>query len=499
MIPVLRPYQLAAVQAARAHVEAGRRRVILCSPVGSGKTVLASYIIQSARRGFDAKILFVAHRKELLDQAVAQLARWGVTEVGVIRANDSRTNRLLPVQVASIQSLARRSAPPADIVICDEAHRCGAKSYLALLDLYPGATILGLTATPCRTDGHPLASFDVIENVATYSELIEDGFIVAPRCFGSMNLPDLKKVHTVGGDFVLDELEGEMMQPEVLGDVLKEYQARAEGRKTVIFATTVKHSKAIEEQFRGAGIRIAHVDANTPEEDRNIIGKRLREGDLDVVVNVGIFTEGYDEPSIKCLLIACPTKSLTRFIQMSGRALRPWNKVTPILIDLGQNIDRHGFPHEDRTWSLSGSATRKEKPPTQCIKCRAFIRHYPCPECGFAPEVSPKEVRVDTSVELQEKTFDDPRLAFFNRQLEVAKARGYKAGFAGAKFKEQYGEWPPWSWGQRAKEMYATDEAWRHANIRHEADRARWKKHESETSAEPAYDSDDDFLDFVRR
>jgi superfamily II DNA or RNA helicase len=489
---------MAAVEAARAHILASRRRVILCSPVGSGKTVLASYIIQSSRKNFDTKILFVAHRKELIDQTVSQLARWGVTEVGVIRADDERTNRLMPVQVASIASLVRRSAPMADIVFIDECHRSAAESYRKLLDLYPGAVILGLTATPCRADGKPLASFDAICPVATYSELIQDKFVVAPRCFGSVHAPDLKKVHTVAGDYVLDELEDEMMRVDVLGDVLAEYQVRAEGRRTLIFATTVKHSLAIHKQFHAAGVRIAHVDASTPEEDRDAIGKRLREGDLDVVTNVGIFTEGYDEPCVKCVILARPTKSLTLFVQMCGREMRPWNDVTPILIDLGENLCRHGFPHEDRVWSLDGSAHTKERPPTKCIVCRAFIRHYPCPECGHAPPVTPKEVRVASDVQLEEKTFIDPRLVFFNRQIEVARGRGYKPGYTGAKFKEEFGQWPPWSWSQRAKDIFASDSDWRARNIAREADRARWKKHNVEEAQETSYESDDDFLEFLR-
>jgi superfamily II DNA or RNA helicase len=495
----LRPYQRRGVEAARAHVVAGRNRIVLCLPTGGGKTVVAASIIQSARRNFDAKVLFVAHRKEILDQTVAQLAKWGVTEVGVIRADDARTNRLLPVQVASIQSLGRRSAPPADIVFIDEAHRGISQSYVKLIDLYPKATILGLTATPCRADGKSLGDvFQEMEIIATYGDLIEDGFIVAPRCFGGANAPDLSNVHTVAGDYVLNELEDEMMKVDVLGDVLSEYQARAEGRRTLIFATTVKHSKAIEEQFLKAGVRIAHVDGETPQCERDVVGQRLRDGDLDVVVNCSVYGEGWDEPSVKCVMLARPTKSLTLFMQMCGRGLRPWNNVTPVLLDLGGNLDRHGFPHEDRAWSLSVGVQKPARKHTKCIVCRAFIRHYPCPECGHAPPVTPKEVRVASDVQLEEKTFSDPRLVFFNRQIEVARGRGYKPGYAGAKFKEEFGQWPPWSWSQRAKDVFASDSDWRARNIAHEADRARWKKHNVEETQETPYESDDDFLEFLR-
>src|SRR5271170_1565771 len=158
--------------------------------------------------------------------------------------------------------------------------------------------------------------------------------------------------------------------------------------------------------------------------------------------------------------------------------MRPWNENTgferswheadgpsiqPILIDQGLNIDRHGFPQEDRFWSLDGKAKRKsEKKPTECIHCHAYIRAYPCPECGFAPVAPPREIIIDTSVQLveTERVFVDPRRTFFDESLRKARSSGYKPGFAGAKYKEKYGEWPPWSWSQFAKDEFARDLQW---------------------------------------
>ena len=515
MLPELRLYQAAGVDALRGHILAERIRVILCCPTGGGKTVLASYIIQLARTNFDARVLFVAHRIELIDQCVRQLAKWGVTEVGVIRADDKRTNELMPVQVATIQSLGRRSKPPADIIFVDECHRAVANSYRKLLELYPNAKIIGLTATPCRLDGKALGDvFQAIEVAATYEDLIKDCFIVEPRCFGTPVQPKLDGIKVQHGDFVIDELADAMMEIDVLGDTVAEHKKHAQGRRTVVFAVNVAHSKALLEKFLAAGVRAAHVDADTPEDERLAISAKLDSGELEVVTNCQIFTEGWDQPSVKCLIIARPTKSLVVFMQQAGRGLRPWNEntprtrswqpedgpsIVPIIIDQGGNLDRHGFPHEDRRWSLEGKAESKERKPTKCIKCLAYIKHYPCPVCGFAPTPPPpRDIKQNADAQLEERVFVDPRKAFFDRKVEEARMKGFKPTYPSMKYKEEFEEWPPWSWSNGAKVTCALDEQWQRRITNKEADRARWKKQDEELKT-PQYDTDDDFASWARR
>lgn len=516
MIPVPRPYQANGVDALRGHILAGRKRIILCCPTGGGKTIVACHIIHSARRNFFANILFVAHRIELIDQSVRQLAKWGVTEVGVIRADDKRTNALMPVQVATIQSLGRRSKPSADIIFVDECHRAVANSYRKLLELYPDAIIIGLTATPCRLDGKALGDvFQAIEVAATYNDLIKDGFIVEPQCFGTPVQPKLDGVKTQHGDFVIDELADAMMEIDVLGDTVAEYKKHAQGRRTVVFAVNVAHSKALLEKFLAAGVRAAHVDADTPEDERLAISAKLDSGELEVVTNCQIFTEGWDQPCVKCLVIARPTKSLVVFMQQAGRGLRPWNSntpptrswqpsdgpsVQPVIIDQGGNLDRHGFPHEDRRWSLDGRAEREnEKKPTKCIKCLAYIKHYPCEACGYAPPPPPpREIVENAGAQLEERVFTDPRKAFFDRKIEEARMKGFKPTYPSMKFKDEYGVFPPWSWSNAAKALCYSDEQWQRRITNREADRARWKKNEEELT-KPQYDTDDDFAEWARK
>lgn len=450
-------------------------------PTGGGKTVLASAIIALAREKSDARILFFAHRLELVDQAVAQLERWG-TRAGVIRASDHRTNRDLPVQVATIQTLTRRDPPPADIVFVDEAHRAASDSYRKIMNLYPEALIIGLTATPCRLDGKPLG--DVFEELvvsSTYEDLISDGFIVKPVVYSTRQTVDLSDVHVKMGDFREDELEQVMMAPKVLGSVIDEWQQHSEKRRTVVFACTIAHAKLLLERFVDAGARAAHVDGTTPEDERREILGRLERGELEVVTNVGVLTEGWDQPAVKCLSIARPTQSLSLWMQMAGRVLRPFEDVTPVIIDHGNNVDRHGLPHEDHAWSLDSRPMHAKERSIYhvCKGCYAYVQKNPCELCGFVPEVESREILEDISVSLEQREASDERRRFFEMQLKSARIMGFKPGFASAKFKERFGLWPPWSWSQRAKTEFQRDVRWQ--------SRLQWRqdKHQAPVTDEP--------------
>lgn len=481
----LRPYQQRALDTLRAHVAAGKRRILMVCPTGGGKTALAGAIVASARQ-FGNRVLFFAHRKELVEQPLAEFARWGVTECGVMRADDERTSRAAPVQIASVQTLARRDLPPADVVFVDEAHRAAGDTYRRILDAYPEAIIIGLTATPCRLDGKPLGDvFEVLEIAATYSELISDGHIVAPVVYSSLDQPDLSKVHTRNGDFAEDELVLEMLKPQVLGSIVSEWQKHAGGRRTVVYACTIEHSLEIVSRFLSAGIRAAHLDGATRLDERAAILARLESGALQVVSNCQVLTEGWDCPPVKCVQMARPTKSLTLYMQTVGRALRPWNGVRPVVIDHGGNVARHGMPHEDREWSLLTQANRKAERALYhvCPGCFAYVEKNPCELCGYTKEVTPRELRKDESVELVEMVPKDPRRAFFETAGAKARLRGFKPGYAAAQFKEKFGSWPPWSWGDELKRLYASDADWQDRLMRRERERDFWKDRDAALKA----------------
>ena len=485
----LRPYQIEAHRRMRAARKEGHRRILVSAPTGSGKSVLAvAWILGAVAQGL--RVLIVAHRKELIDQFYVHLVTAGITP-GILRGDDERTDPTAPVQVGTIQTLSRRDLPPADIVFVDEAHRCPGDSYAQLLSRYPKASVFGLTATPARLDGKPLKEqFDTLVQVASYSQLIDAGAIVAPIVYRAKVLPNLAKVKRSHGDYDEGELEEACMGVHVIGDVVKSWLERAGGRQTVVYAVGIEHSLALTEEFRAAGVRVAHLDGTTPIPVRDQILVDLYLGKLQMVCNVGVLTEGWDCPPVKCCVRARPTLSLTLWMQCAGRILRPWNDTTPLLLDHSGNVERHFLPHMDREWSLEGkvSAPRDGTKYHLCAYCYAYVDRMPCPLCGHTLERQERKVvkrdgvleevkaKIDAAVKAQRES--DPKRAYFDEKAEEARKKGFKPGYAAAKWKEKHGnnvDWPPWAWSQALKADYAADTFWQERVAKREREREFWK------------------------
>lgn len=512
----LRGYQGSTIERARAERRKGHRRILIASPTGSGKTVMAVAMILRALE-LGARVLVIAHRKELIDQFHSQLARHTV-DAGVMRADDERTDATRSVQLGTIQTLGRRDLPDADIVFVDEAHRAPGDSYARVLARYPKATIFGLTATPCRLDGRPLKEhFDVLVEGAKYSELIDEGAILAPIVYGAKRPPSLEKLKKSAGDYELSALEMVMMGTHVIGDVVSHWLQRAlvseevPGKpvylRTVVFAVGIDHSKKLCERFREAGARAAHLDGTTPQDERERILLDLELGRLDVVCNVGVLCEGWDQPAVKCCVMARPTLSMTLWMQCAGRILRPWCPECggkcerkgqpghamrqPVVLDHSCNVDRHGLPHEDREWSLDGKAKRvSEVQARLCPGCYAYVEQFPCPLCGYAGEAAkPRTVktadgvleRIDANIGKEKSRqakveSGDPKRQFFDAQAERARKAGFKPGFAAAKYKEKFGDqWPPWAWSQSLKREYDSDPEWQGRVDKRGREREYWQ------------------------
>lgn len=466
----LRGYQVESIRRLRIAITGGKRRLLLVVPTGGGKTLTAASMIAGAlAKG--KRSLFVAHRLELIDQTVKAFARLGITSVGVIRANDKRRDPKQPIQVASIQTLCRRVQDDFDLVFVDEAHRATAATYTKhVFERHERAVIIGLSATPVRSDNKPLGShFDDLLVGARYSELIAGGFISEPRVYSTPVLPDLSSVRTSDGDFNRDDLEAAMNRGALIGDLVEQWSKHPRAR-TVAFAVSVAHSLAIVERFRGAGVRAEHLDGTTPEDDRRAILKRLETGETELVSNVGVLCEGWDLPACKRLILARPTKSLGLYMQMAGRILRPWNDEVPIVLDHGGNVDRHGLPHEDREWSLTAKAKKGggAPPVKNCPACFAFIAagSKACPHCGhvFAAEVdettkAAEPVPVDLA--LRTLTGEDAQLSWFRREHIKARERGWKPGAVMHRFRERFGVDPPDAWWRALKSDARRDDEWK--------------------------------------
>jgi superfamily II DNA or RNA helicase len=298
----LRPYQEQVVREVEQH-----RRPIIVAPTGSGKTIIAAEII---RRAENRHVLFLAHRRELIHQARNKLADFGV-RAGLILAGHS-PDKMLGVQVASIQTLWSRcirqdnDLPHADIVFIDEAHHARARTYRQIIDAYPDARIYGMTATPCRRDGRGLGNvFDAMVECPQVQELIDLGYLVKTKVFAPCK-PNLKGVQTRQGDYVESQLAERMDRAELVGDIVTHWHRHADGRKTVVFATSVAHSIHLRDEFVRSGVRAEHIDGSTPKDDRDEILARLECGDLELVSNCQVLTEGWDMPDVACCILALP-------------------------------------------------------------------------------------------------------------------------------------------------------------------------------------------------
>lgn len=452
MPQALRPYQVKGYDQCRSFLAQGVFKILLVVPTGGGKTTMASHIIQSAvNKG--SRVLFLAHRKELINQASRRCDDEGIDH-GIIKAGSKRYYPLMPVQVGSVPTLARRrhQRPPADLIVIDEAHHVNGKTYLDLLADYPDAVVLGLTATPYRTDGSGLgAVFNAMVNPVTLQELTDQGWLVRGRVFSTPMEPEWKKVKVKRGEFDNAAVEKIVNTTELVGDIYAHWKTHAEGRQTIIFANSLRHALSIKQSFLANGESCEYLDAETPDLERDQTLNRLASRELRVVVNMGILTEGWDCPIVSCVILARPTKSCGLYFQMVGRGLRAHpEKHDCIILDHGGNTARFGFVTDDREYSLEGKAF-KEKLPSElqvatCKNCFALFRGPACIACGQnvaapAAEALP-ETKDGTLTELNESAERNKQRVFYASLLERARAQNYKIEWANHQFKKVYGRYP---------------------------------------------------------
>jgi superfamily II DNA or RNA helicase len=465
--PQLRPYQRDVIARVEATIAASRRRLLLVAPTGSGKTVIAAAIVRDAVDR-DQRVLFFSHRREITKQTHQKLYDLGI-DAGILQAGfPARPGQ--PVQVASVQTLHARAIrgssidlPPANLVIVDEAHHARAETYQAVLAKYPNAILLGLTATPCRKDGRGLGNvFDVLVECPQVDELVERGFLVPTVVYGPPNPIDLSGVRTQAGDYVETQLSERMNTDGLVGDVVTHWHRHADRRRTIVFAVDVAHSRHLRDEFLRANVWAEHLDGSTPTDERDVILKRIANGETEVVVNCMVLTEGFDCPDVGCIVLARPTKSLGLFRQMAGRGLRPApGKENLILLDHAGATLQHGFLDDPIAWTLDTDrkATNRSHEARggtrtsrlcECSKCGAIrVAGERCRACGFLPAAPPRSVEfIDADLarlDRQRRPIGDatPDKARWQRELAyIARERGYRPGWASHKFKEKFGHWP---------------------------------------------------------
>jgi DNA repair protein RadD len=413
----LRPYQQDALNAVLDAFQR-QRSVLLEAACGAGKTILFSSIIRHFAEKYPAmRSVILAHREQLVKQARDKLLKvWpeGEDKVGMACKSACSTIELeKPVVIASPQTLAARigSMPPVQLAIVDEVHRlppADRKSQYgglmeALRGYYPEMRLLGVTATPYRLNHgyiygdkcrHPEQNWfsDLSYKVGIY-DLQAQGFLVPLKLYIA-DEPDLSDVGTSStGDWNIDELAEAMSKSVHVNSAVEAVQRYASDRKhIVVFGVTIEHAEVLRDVFREAGYSTVAVHSKMPKAERDAALYAFDRGDVQVVCNVGVLTEGWDCTSVDCMVMCRPTKSAALYCQMAGRGLRLHEgKTDCLMLDLSGNYAEHGRPEEPRV--KMGRESGEGDGSWECPECH-FVnepKDKVCASCGYErPEPEPE-------------------------------------------------------------------------------------------------------------
>lgn len=450
----LRDYQTEAVEQARAAIRAGAKNVLIVAPTAAGKTTIAAHLIdECVRKG--KRAAFVVDRLSLIQQTSDTFDRHNIDH-GVIQASHPRFRPARPVQICSVQTVARRMWPEAQLIVVDEAHTVTETVKKRIL---PRDTVaLGLTATPF-TKG--LAQiYDAVVNVTTTNRLIEQGWLSPYRIFSCAE-PDMEGVKVVAGEFESSETQERALK--VVGDVVAEYLQHGAPRKFICSAVDTKHVEELQRQFLAAGINAATYTYRDRDEDRSETVAEFRKSDSRIqgLITVTAASKGFDVPDISCVIMARPLRrSLAEHIQFFGRGLRiAEGKTDCLVLDHSGNCARFWsqmqdffeFGASDLNDGSKKEATKpQDKPepePVRCPQCRHLHRPKPfCPHCGYEyPKKRGVEHVPGTLKELlasgnrsQVSTTLWPQVCAYVRMKRGAEGRG----MALALYRQMTDQWP---------------------------------------------------------
>lgn len=445
---ILRPYQLQAVEEIRQHFRQGSKRPLLTMCTGAGKTATADYIISSsAAKG--GRPVFLAARRELVHQASNRLS----TPHGVIMSGDKRVNADAPAQVCSIQSLLTRELPfTPTLIFLDECHHSTAATHQKLLSRFPDVPVVGLSATPVRNSGLGLGDyFTSLVSGPGIEELMDLGFLVRPR-------------HLVG-----PRQDGPAKT--LFSDPVQMWFEHAKGQRTMAFCSSVEESVKLAARFNFAGVPAVHVDGKTDAEIRDAIPGRIERGEILVVTNYAVWTEGVDIPAITCVILDRSTSSIAVYLQACGRGLRSHpGKTHCVVLDHGSNIYTHGRIDQNRQWQLTKGRDVIAGPSTPDVAddirvCPTCFTVAPpssthC-ECGYKFFIKKRKTYKHKAGSL-ELHHDDGRVTeittsrqesdykrFLGEQRNGKKKDGtpFSPQYARFRFMQTYGFPPPREWG----------------------------------------------------
>lgn len=491
----LRPHQIAAVELLRSSIAKGNRFVLLLAPCGYGKTLVSSAIMSLAlERG---KLpMFLASGRQLIFQKSRKLTECGIPH-SVLMAGEhyDPTERAIVSSKDTLWSRAFENnhlpIPEADVIIIDEAHTATGETWQRIIERYPKAVFIGLSATPALGNGKRLPFYQDMIRGATYEELIAGNYLVPPRVYAPFAV-DMEgvDVNAANGEYVLGQVAKRFTDEALIGDVIKDWKRYAEDRTTACFCANVEHSIYVASQFNKHGIPAAHVDAETPQDERDAILKAAEERRIRVLCNFAVYTTGADFPWVECVQIVRAMNSLNTYLQTVGRGFRTHTfadgrvKQDCVIIDHGGCVHKHGWPTEDHDWSLSGETTvqqrdeknKEAKPPAEkreitCPICGAVRQRGPqCHECGHKHTRDGAKVRMVNGdlkpltrkkAKKTKQTSDDQRTWLMC--MSIAANRGMSVNQARVLFNQKMRHWPPdevgpmpdrHKWGLKVRDLY---------------------------------------------
>uniref|UniRef100_UPI0040472381 DEAD/DEAH box helicase family protein n=1 Tax=Yoonia sp. TaxID=2212373 RepID=UPI0040472381 len=395
----LRPRQKTFVERSLAALDA-HGNTLGIAPTGAGKTIMLSAVTGEVIGGSAAKACVLAHRDELTDQNRGKFARVnpGLTTSVVDASGKSWAGQVTFAMVPTLARIANLAAmPKLDLLVIDEAHHAVAASYRRIIDQVrnanPDARIFGVTATPNRGDKKGLREvFDNVADQVRLGELIVSGHLVPPRTFViDVGVQDkLRAVRKTLADFDMAEVASIMDRAPVTDEVIRHWKEKAGDRQTVVFCSTVAHAAHVTEAFNAADMPAGLIHGDLPSEARRQILAAYTTGDIRIIVNVAVLTEGWDHPPTSCVVLLRPSSYKSTMIQMVGRGLRTVDpeehpgviKTDCVVLDFGTSSLIHGTLEQDV--DLDGKTETGEAPTKACPACGADIplACFECPLCG---------------------------------------------------------------------------------------------------------------------
>lgn len=428
----LRQYQIDIINRVHEAWADGARAPCVVLPCGSGKSCIAADMARRATWKGN-RVLFLVHRKELVDQIQRTFIGWGVDmdycTVGMVQTITRRVKKM--------------QAPA--LIITDENHHSLAESYKRIYEAFPKAYRVGVTATPVRLNGDGLGDVNDRLIIGVSAKWLIANQFLAPYDYYAPSVADLTGLHVRQGEYIASEIESRLMNAAIYGDVIANYQKYGNGDKAVCYCASIKHSMAVAEAFNQAGVCAAHLDGETPKPERNKIISDFRSGKVRILCNVDLISEGFDVPDCGCAILLRPTKSLTLYIQQSMRCMRYQPGKKAVIIDHVGNYARFGMPDDDREWTLDKKSRDKQAQREQnsvkaaiCPECfRVFEpnEERTCPWCGaLLPkkerEISEKPAEL-SKIEGFTLRYDKPSdCKSYSELVDYGRRHGYKPGWS---------------------------------------------------------------------